>query len=68
MDQDLKNKLIVIVSITISIVALYFLISPYQNCVRSYPGKYVNNKGQSFNSQYGTTEPKEQFCRNRTSW
>ena len=69
MDHDLKNKLIVIAAITSSIVAVYFLISPYQNCVRSWPGKFVDPKGnRSYNQDLNWTVRKEQYCRDKTSW
>ena len=67
MVQDLINKLIVVASIMISITVLYFIVSPYQNCLRSYDDKYVDNYGRS--SMYGGGNiTKQQYCVRVTQW
>jgi len=35
MDDALKKRLILIAAIFIAVIALYYLASPYHNCIRS---------------------------------
>ena len=40
MDNEIKQFLIKLVSIVLSLIFLYYLFSPYQNCMRDGWGKY----------------------------
>ncbi|MBI5006687.1 MAG: hypothetical protein HZB95_06120 [Nitrosomonadales bacterium] len=35
MDDDTKKKLILVGVVAVAILAIYYVVSPYQNCVRS---------------------------------
>lgn len=39
MDDELKKKLIVIAAIFVAVIGIYYLTSPYQNCMRSTDAK-----------------------------
>jgi len=38
MNEEIKNFFIKTILIVVSILIIYFVISPYQNCVRVVPG------------------------------
>ena len=52
MDKDIEKFLIKLVTIVVSIIVIYFLTSPYQNCEREG------------NSRYGTVD----YCLENTNW
>ena len=40
MDNEIKQFLIKLVSIVLSLIFLYYLFSPYQNCMNAYDHPY----------------------------
>tara|TARA_B100000575_G_scaffold153309_1_gene122296 strand:+ start:833 stop:1066 length:234 start_codon:yes stop_codon:yes gene_type:complete len=52
MDKEIEKFLIKLVTIVVSIIVIYFLTSPYQNCERE--GNY----------QFGTVD----YCLENTNW
>ena len=65
MNKDLINKLIVVASVTIAIAVLYYLISPYQNCMKSLKDKEI-----TITSEHGFKHQKDkaEYCRENTDW
>lgn len=49
---DQKNFLVKLVSVAVVLAVLYFVVSPYQNCLRDYSGVIF----------------KDRFCTEKTSW
>jgi len=57
MDNNTKQKLILIVAILAAALVFYYIASPYQNCLRSY-----ERAGITVNSAT------ESICRDEASW
>ena len=63
MDKDLINKLIIVGSVAGAILILYFIMSPYQNCMRTE--KLIKD---SYYGTYWNDDEKESVCNSRTPW
>ena len=56
--MDWKHPITLIVIAAVVIVGLYFLMSPYQNCMREEPP----GRGKEYSSRW------DGYCRHETSW
>ena len=74
MDKELINKLILVGSVAGAILILYFIMSPYQNCIRGFIDiKTTSERENVWNSgdEAGSIRDpiqKKTYCISRTSW
>jgi|ETNmetMinimDraft_35_1059890.scaffolds.fasta_scaffold163074_2 hypothetical protein len=62
MDKELINKLILVGSVAGAILVMYFIMSPYQNCMKT-------NVVQAYNSNLLLSDDKKAtWCITNTSW
>ena len=59
MDSQFKNKLMSIGAVLTALVVLYFIVSPYQNCMRDSPDRLRVD---------GVIFSKVAFCVSETAW
>lgn len=65
-DKSVINKIILIFSVTISLIALYMFVSPYQNCKRDILGSFEDSYGDT--STWSERNSLIDKCNESTKW